>query len=167
MPYPATPRTWVAGDVLTAAQLNAEIRDALLGAFPLGPPDGAWTPYTPTLTQSVAVTKTATYAKYSRVGRTITVALVLDVTGTGTAGNDILIGLPVAAAAINVDCGYGIVYDASAGLGYGGILEVRTTTTVCLRSMTQAGGFLGTINFTAALAASDAIRVSLTYESAT
>ena len=41
MPYPSTPATWVAGAVLTAAQLNAQLRDALLGAFPLGPPDVA------------------------------------------------------------------------------------------------------------------------------
>jgi hypothetical protein len=41
-----TPRTWVAGEVVTAAFMNTEVRDALTGI------QAAWTVYTPTWTAS-------------------------------------------------------------------------------------------------------------------
>lgn len=169
MAYPATPKTWVAGDVLTAAQLNAELRDALLAAFPLGPPDTAWTSYTPTLTQPGAVTKTVTYARYTRVGRLITVNALLTVTGTGTASNNVLVGLPVAAAqAANLCVGSGYIFDTSAGTTFKGLLAVTSSTTVgFLPANTITPGFLGNDTFTAALAAGDAVTFIATYESAT
>jgi len=46
-----TPRTWVSGEVVTAAEMNAEIRDALTGI------QAAWTSFTPSL---VAVTTNPT-----------------------------------------------------------------------------------------------------------
>lgn len=164
MAYPATPKTWVAGDVLTAAQLNAELRDALLGAFPLGV--GAWTSYTPTLTQSGAVTKTVTYAKYQRVGRLIHATWSLAVTGTGTGVNVVTVSLPVTAAAA-VTAGSGFIFDSSASLHYGGIAVLNTTTTCQLLSTsTDTTVFLGGAVFTAALAAGDVVTGSVTYESA-
>jgi len=42
-----TPRTWVAGETVTAAFMNTEIRDAFTGV------QAAWTAYTPTWTASV------------------------------------------------------------------------------------------------------------------
>lgn len=169
MAYPATPKTWVAGDVLTAAQLNAELRDALLGAFPLGPPDTAWTGYTPTLVQSGAVTKTVTYAKYTRVGRLITVQGLLTCTGPGTAANPVSIGLPVAAAqAANMSCGVGEIFDASASLVYKGTAIIATTTTIQLRATTTTvANVLGVDAFTAALASPDVVSFAVAYESAT
>lgn len=169
MAYPATPKTWVAGDVLTAAQLNAELRDALLGAFPLGPPDVAWTAYTPTLVQPGAVTKTVTYARYTRTGRKITAQVLLTVTGTGTAANSVVVGLPVTAAqASDLPCGVGIVTDSSAGgATFGGIALINSTTTVYFLSTATNIGLLGVADFTAALAVGDTVRMSITYESAT
>lgn len=167
MAYPATPKTWVAGDVLTAAQLNAELRDALLGAFPLGPPDTAWTSYTPTLTQPGAVTKTVTYAKYQRVGRLIVANGLLTCTGTGTAANQVAVGLPVAAAqAANMPAGSLYIFDASAGLFYNAVLSLTTTTTG-VGFVNASGNALGVNSFTAALAAADIVGFSAIYESAT
>lgn len=170
MAYPATPKTWVAGDVLTAAQLNAELRDALLGAFSLGPPDSAWTGFTPTLVQSGAVTKTSTYAKYTRVGRTIKAAYVLTCTGAGTAANPVTIGLPVPAAQTSLLCvGSGWIFDASANLMYRGVAEITGASTFAFRDTmsTVATLFLGATGFTAALASSDIISGTVTYEAAT
>lgn len=168
MAYPATPKTWVAGDVLTAAQLNAELRDALLGAFPLGPPDAAWTAFTPTLVQSGAVTKTVTYGKYTRIGRTIHFAVDLSVTGTGTASNVVAIGLPVTAAASGPHMGVGGIYDSSAGTFYNGMSYLTTTTTAGIFSAVDGlATALGGRGFTAALAAGDIVRVTGTYEAAT
>jgi hypothetical protein len=166
MAYPATPKTWVAGDVLTAAQMNAELRDALLAAFPLSV--NAWTTYTPTLTQSGAVTKTVTYGKYQRVGRMITAAVLLSCTGAGTAANAILAGLPVTAATpANVAIGSGWILDASTSNLYKAVIEVNSSTTVLFRpTSTVNNDKLGEAVMTAALAAGDLITFTATYESA-
>lgn len=166
MAYPATPKTWVAGDVLTAAQMNAELRDALLGAFPLGV--GAWTSYTPTLTQSGAVTKTVTVARYIRIGNTIIGTVRLDVTGTGTAANAVIIGAPVTAqGSSNQVVGVMMLNDVSAGLFHTGTARLRSTTTFdAFPHSTDSGNVLGTAVFTAALAAGDVIYVTFMYEAA-
>jgi hypothetical protein len=61
-----TASTWVAGTVVSAAQLNLEIRDAINGL------QSAWTAYTPTLTGITLGNGTLTFA-FNRVGKTITV----------------------------------------------------------------------------------------------
>lgn len=162
-----TPATWVAGDVLTAAQLNAQLRDNLLAAFPLGV--DAWTAYTPTLTQLGAVTKTVTYAKYQRVGRIIIAQVQLAITGAGTAANAVSLSLPVtAAAAGSMIVGVGQIYDASVNAGFKGLAYLNTTTTCLLApTNTTTAGALGGDTFTAALASGDSYSVSLTYEAAT
>lgn len=169
MAYPATPKTWVAGDVLTAAQLNAELRDALLGAFSLGPPDLAWTGYTPTLTQTGAVTKTVTYAAYSRVGRMIMANAKLTVTGTGTAGSGILIGLPVTAAQADGAIGSAYLFDTSANVVVKAVADLASTTTFALYdSNTTSPNVMGsgTSAFVAALAVGDVLSFQIVYEAA-
>ncbi len=167
MPYPSTPATWVAGNALTAAQLNAQLRDALLAIFPLGPPDVAWTAYTPTLTQGAAVAKTVTVGRYTRAGRLIIVDVVLTVTAAGTAGSQVEVGLPVAAVATNaLPVGVALLSDSSLADNHTGIACLETTTTVSLYA-TRVTGKLGVAQFTAALASPDVVRVSATYESAT
>jgi hypothetical protein len=167
MAYPATPKTWVAGDVLTAAQLNAELRDALLGAFPLGPPDVAWTSWTPTVTQGVSVTVTNTRSRYTRVGRLIVASWELAVTGAGTPGSGVTVSLPVTAATANyVAAGTLLLTDASAADGFTAFVDLATTTTMQFSS-TRANGLLGAASFTAGLAAADTLKGTVTYESAT
>lgn len=170
MAYPATPKTWVAGDVLTAAQMNAELRDALLAAFPLAAGGvAAWTSYTPTLTQSATITKTVNSAKYTKVGRIVTVKVNLTCTSSGTALNPVIIGLPVAAAASdNGPIGQGLIYDASAVDDVAGLVILQSTTTVQLVSCRSAGNILGLGGgFNAALVNTDQVRFSAVYEAAT
>jgi hypothetical protein len=167
----SSPRTWVAGAIVTAAQLNQEVRDNLNAAFPIGV-DG-WTAYTPTLVQSGAVTKTVTYARYQRVGRLIVAQVKLDCTGAGTANNAITIGFPVTGATVNNEVlGAGGVFDASAGIWYMGsvIATGAPATGNCViisgsgtpsAALGQTGGVM-----TAALAAGDIVTVSITYEAA-
>lgn len=169
MAYPATPKTWVAGDVLTAAQLNAELRDALLGAFPLGPPDVAWTAYTPTLVQGVTVTKTVTYAKYTKIGRLVAVNMLLTVTGAGTAGAGLVVGLPVAAANATslMTVGTFFVRDASTGVSYHAVAVLDVVTNEVKGIANGTSNFIGVAGFTLALAAGDFVGIAVTYESAT
>jgi len=76
----ANPFPFVAGDVLTAAELNG------IGE--------AWTSYTPTVTQGVAVTNTPVYAKYAQVNKIVLVQVILALTSAGTAASVISVSLP-------------------------------------------------------------------------
>lgn len=160
----STPATWVAGDVLTAAQLNAQLRDQLLAAFPLGV-DG-WTTYVPTLTQSVTVTKTVTRGTYQRIGRTVIANINLSVTSAGTVSNAVLVGLPVAAAAAGGASGFGWIFDASTATRYAGSFGVAgggvTVEFVGDWSAANVWGVVPAI----ALAAGDLIAGTIIYEAA-
>jgi len=134
---------------------------------------GAWTAYTPTLTQSATVTKTVSYAKYIKVGRMVTVSGVLAVTGSGTASNQVLIGLPVTAVSAVGPLGIpivgsGYIHDTSATAYYGGLATLTSTTTMALipTASTTPVNYLGVTGFTAALAAGDTVAYSATYETA-
>lgn len=161
----STPRTWVAGDVLTAGQLNQELRDNLTAAHALGV-DG-WTSWTPTLVQSGAVTKTVRYAKYTRVGRLVIASWDLGVTGPGTAANVIYVGVPVTAAYAAFQM-VGSAHLVAGGINYPANACLPTTTTVAmLPCSTDQTGLLGAAVFTGALANTHTITGTIMYEAAT
>jgi len=130
---------------------------------------GAWTTYVPTLSQSVTVTKTVTYASYARASRMIIGTARLAVTGTGTAANVVVIGLPVAAAASVSGCiGSGFITDTSAGpVIYTGTVILNTTTTVTIVGSGGVVNSLGVTQFAAALANTDIVSIQFCYEAAT
>lgn len=58
-----------------------------------------WSNWSPTLTQSGSVTFTTAYARYVTLGRLVMIECRLQITGTGTAGNAIIVGgIPAAIA---------------------------------------------------------------------
>lgn len=117
--------------------------------------------YTPTLTQSGAVTKTVTQALYKQMGRWSAGIIDLAITGSGTGGNPVLVGLPSAvSASTNAVIGQGYVFDTSAGLFYGGIALASTTTVISLLpTNADPSSVLGAATFTAALASGDRISI--------
>ena len=132
---------------------------------------GVWTTFASGLIQSGAPTFTATYCRYLKLGRMVTVSALLAVTATGSAvsNNPVQITLPFTAAqGGNLTAGVGHVYDSSANLSYPARVVLNTTTTARLQptNVTTAGAFLGqtTSPFGAALAASDSIDMTFTYE---
>jgi hypothetical protein len=129
---------------------------------------GAWTTWTPTLTQSGTVTATVQHAVYGRWGRLIHCAFRLAVTGTGTGSNVVRVSLPVTAARANQYGGSGFVYDGSAVLSYTGICTTGTTTALELTPHGQgvSASALGVASFTAALASGDVVGGAFTYEAA-
>ena len=144
-----------------AALTEADINLHLMGE------GGAWTSWTPTITQSVNVTFTNTRSRFARYGRTIVATVNLAVTGTGTAGNIVTISLPVTAAASATIGGSGVLIDSSASLNYGGLVELSSTTAFAfIPSATNGVNYLGVTGFTAALASGDIIRAIVTYEAA-
>jgi hypothetical protein len=138
-----------AGDVLTAATMNS------IGA--------AWESYTPTLTQSATVTKTVTYAKYTRINKLCMVNVRLDVTGAGTAANSVVVGLPLTSATANINIGSVSLYDASTSTNYSGTCFFATTSTITLTGDWSGPNFWG-VTPNVALAANDQIHISLQYE---
>jgi len=127
---------------------------------------GAWTSWTPVVTQSVNVTFTNTRSRFARYSRTIHFVTSMTVTGTGTASNAIAVSTPVTAAAGSVPVGQGWVFDNSAGIGYIGIAQLVTTTTFSVIASGAGGNFLGAQTMTAGLASGDIIYLCGTYEAA-
>ncbi len=127
---------------------------------------GAWTSWTPTVTQSGSVTVTNTRSRYARYGRTIHVTLSLSVTGSGTGSNAVYVSLPATAAANGIyGIGGGSIFDTSASAEYRGLAYFDSTTTVTMQPTDgSTSNFLGVTHFTAGLASGDLIRMAFTYE---
>lgn len=148
---------------------TAAITDSRTTAAGLtGITNSAWTSYTPTLSQNAAVAKTVTYARYQRIGRMVHVQVLLTVTGSGSANNVILVGLPFAGVNISSLAGgmFG-VYNNSGPNNFIGACIFFTTTTVAGLTH-QNSAYLGEPGaaFSSALASGDLIMVDLTYEAA-
>lgn len=127
--------------------------------WPIGT-DG--TSYVPTLTQGVAVTFTTEFAVYVRVGGWVLANVSLSPTSAGTAGQPLVIGLPPVAPLAYRHVGMGSVYDASVTTYYSGAVFWLSATTC--RIVPHAGNAgLGSVGFTAALAAGDLVMLHLMY----
>lgn len=129
-------------------------------------PSYTWTSYTPTLTQSATVNKTVTTGKYLTIGKVVHFECYLKITSSGTAGNNILIGLPVARVNSNdMVGGVAYLYDASAGLYYRSIVKFPNENVAAMFSTdSTAAGYLGSDIFTAAVANLDEIAIFGSYE---
>lgn len=138
---------------------------------------GQWTAFTPTVYQDggkiSSVSITNNYCRYMRTGRHITYQgyVAISSGAAAIAGTAIDITLPLtaaytAASAMNIGTGY--VYDASAGTNYPGIgiLMAPGVGFRFLPAHVTSSNYLGAVEFSAALAASDAIVWDLTYECA-
>lgn len=75
----ATLGTFVAGQVLTAAELNAI---------------GTWQTWTPTVYQSSALT-TSTVGQYCQINELVIAFALIDINSSGTAGQQVQVTLPV------------------------------------------------------------------------
>lgn len=112
----SAPRTWVAGEVVTAALLNAHLRDNLLE---IGDPNfGTWAPV---VTQNASTpTKTTDNASYSGNAVSDQISGYFHITFTGAASGvgGVTMTAPVtpayAGSSYILACGTGLFYDASA-----------------------------------------------------
>lgn len=126
---------------------------------------GAWTDFTPTLTQIATVTKTVTYARWMRIGRLITAQCVLTITNAGTAGNPVAVGIPIAPA---VTVGNQVIgsfsYQDSGTAIYSGAAIMASATTVSGQAY-NTGAYIGQQpSFTTAN--TDIVSYAITYEAA-
>lgn len=92
--------------------------------------DVAWTNYIPIWAQSVAISKTVTFSRYTRIGNTILFAGSMTATSAGTAANTMTLTLPFTPLYLNSIRG---------GIGSGIFDDVSATTNHMLAAATVAG----------------------------
>ena len=164
--WTATPRTWVAGEVPTAANFNTDVRD-LGRAFA-----DAWTSYTPTLTASTTnPTNWTQSGYYCRAGKLVIARILLEAGGTMTAGSgNYRVALPVTAASgqdrVPMPAN---LYDNSTGARCLPVAVMVATTYLEFRYPTTwpaTGNQAVTNTAPWPWAASDQINVNLVYEAA-
>ena len=133
------------------------------------PEVGRWIDWTPTVTQSGAVTGTISYARYKAdLDGMVTVRVYLTITGSGTGNNNIVIGgMPSTIGAANPSSttviGHGMVVDF--GTQAYTVEMVANGATDWRFYVTGTGSFVGVVpNF--ALANTDIISFQATYERA-
>jgi len=162
--WTTTPRTWVAGEVVTASQFNANLRD-FGRAF-----SDAWTSYTPTLTASTTnPTNWTQTGYYMQVGKLVVAKFRLAAGASMTAGSGTYrVALPVNAAytaGTEFASGGVEMWDASANTIQIGIASPRNTAYL---QITYPGTTTNTVGNAApwTWAANDTITGTLTYEAA-
>lgn len=158
-----TPRTWVAGETVTAALMNVEIRNALAGI------QAAWTSYTPTFTTSgtaPALGNGTLTGAWTCSGKTAHFRLKFTAGSTTTYGSgNLRFGLPATSNGETVCTAF--LHDASAGNGYAAdsVAHIAASTAF-------AGVYVGSIGssnvvtgvFPVTFATGDRIWVSGTFE---
>lgn len=152
-----SPRTWVAGETVTAALLNTHVRDNLKA---IGDP---LTSYTPSYTGLTIGNATVT-AKYLQAGKLVIgeVKIVFGSTSSFSAG--FTVTLPVAAAVINLPVGSIYLNDTSAGANRTGAALVQSGGTTV--AFIDGAGALVTNTSPWTWANGDTISFPFTYEAA-
>jgi len=107
----STPRTWVAGEVVTAAEMNTEVRDAISGI------QSAWTSWTPTVASGLTVGNGVWTGAYIQVGKSIRARFSFTLGTTSSVTGAILLLYPIAISASYptfTNTGAASLYDLSA-----------------------------------------------------
>ena len=164
MPFTGSPRTWVAGEVPTAAMFNENVRD-FARAF-----TDAWTAYTPTVTsasnpQPSGWTQTGYYMRVGKLVVARFAVIASSTLGTGT----YRIALPVTAAstyATGSPIGQAFVNGSQSLMGMAWISGGSTYLSVCYygAGSTRAGDIGASSPF--AWASSNSMVGQITYEAA-
>jgi hypothetical protein len=124
---------------------------------------GAWTAWTPVITQSTTPTQAIAYATYQRTGRKYTCHFGITFTGAGTANNAIgLQGFPTTAANTNAIRGWFRYFDSGNTNRVGTL--VGNTTTTCRFYYDGWGNEMGNTDF--AVANGDFIQGTMIFEGA-
>lgn len=146
------PGTWSAGDILTAADLNAI---------------GTWTSYTPVVAQNGTRTITVNYAQYCQINKLCFVNVDLEVTNAGTTANLVTMTVPVnfSASSARRVSGSGLLYDAGSTdvVLLTAVYNTSTTVRFVTETTTDPQSGLG-VNPGFALASGDILSLSLVYE---
>jgi hypothetical protein len=160
------PKTWVVGEVVSAATMNQEIRDQFNSIF------GAWTSYTPTWTGATTnpvIGNGTLTGRYIKVGRTCTVSLLLIPGSTTTYGaGTYLFGLPFPAASDVVSClGSARISGGATWIGHMLVGSSATSANLTFsNTTTDTRGANMSDSKPETLAATTQVRATVTYQTA-
>lgn len=127
-----TPRTWVAGETVTAAYMNAEIKT------PLTTIQSAMGSYGPVLT-GVTLGNGTVVGKYNRVGKMLDFYATFTFGSTSAVTGVIGVPLPTGATFANWSCS-ATIFDTSAGAWYPALGVATTTAALQIRVWPAAAG---------------------------
>ncbi|MEU1559521.1 hypothetical protein ABZ504_03245 [Streptomyces mirabilis] len=162
------PRTWVVGEVVSAAIMNQEIRDQFNSMF------AAWTAYTPSWTSSgtaPALGNGTILGRYMKFGRTVVCHINLVTGSTSTYGTGAYnFSLPFTSA--NAGASYVGSAHLLGSLRWVGEIVISPNTSSCSAFMPKLSTTNGQVDFLTAaqpetLAAGAQVRLTFVYESAT
>jgi hypothetical protein len=145
----ATFGNFVAGQVLTAAELNAGLE---------------YVTYTPTWTQSATITKTVNWARFTQFGKFVQVSIKMTATSNGISTNAVLIGLPVAASSDNFLLGSAHFTTSSATAPRWAIYN--NSTTMRFSGPLSTSPFDINTSLTTQISSGDVVNIQITYEAA-
>ena len=136
----------------------------------VGPVHGTLTTFTPTVTQSNTPTQTVVRAVYTRTGRWVEGYAHVTITSTGTAANNVVVQLPVAANLTTVEfipIGSGFIRNAT-GVYFAELIVGSGSTDALFLVRTQgvAATYLGATSLTVALVNTDKVSFRFAYEAA-
>lgn len=130
-----TPRTWTTAELVTAAMLNTEVRDALTGI------QAAWTAYTPTWTAATTnptLGNGTLVGSYLQVGNTVLWKFDLTFGSTTTAGSgNYVFTLPVTHATVTQGHPMGLATITNAGVKPGNANLNTGSTVYIVRASTE------------------------------
>lgn len=105
---------------------------------------GQWTNFSPSVLQSISVSRTVVYARYVKHGRLVLGQCALTITSNGTASQAVIVTMPVTAAVgLNTPCGVGYHYNGGANIPLITLLA-NTTQFGFIAGSFPVGNFYGT-----------------------
>lgn len=131
---------------------------------------GAFSTYTPVLFQNGVLATTTAIGRYLQIGKIVYGHVIVAANATGTSSNRVKVSLPITAQTENVfiPVGTGNFYDSSSTNVYPChvVIENGTYFNFVISDVITTNGsqYVGVSGFTAAVAASDQLGFSFTYE---
>lgn len=127
-----TPRTWVTGEVVTAAEMNAEVRDALTAV------QAVWTGYVPTVT-GATITSGTLIGRWNQVGKTVDFFCQFTLGASSAVTGSVTFSLPVTASLSQWTCEAN-AFDSSVPSTFPLVGLATSTTTVTCRALPSTAG---------------------------
>lgn len=133
------------------------------------PEVGRWIDWTPTLTQSAAITLTINYARYITIANVVIMIANFDATSAGVAANALVVaGIPSAIQPTNIDnvaaIGSGIVFNSVGNISYAPtVIAVGANDFRFISDAVTPSNYVGA-NPSWAVASGDQISFMATYE---
>ena len=153
------------GDVLRANSGTAAYNNVIGNLAEFSPQFTAWTSWTPTVSQAGARTITNQQSRFLQVGKLVNLYAGVTITNAGTAGQAIVINLPVAPALAGNGLLGSFWYVRTTGIRYVGSAFWSSGLQLAFLQSEATGGTLGAAP-SFATANGDLLSVQFTYEAA-